>query len=82
MIETMRSEKNDLTHGVHKSFETLKQRIEKLPKLSLLDSSKIPQVDYDASGSVIEFILSQEGWHEDFYSEKLNDAKKIYLVYD
>ena len=34
------------------------------------------QVDYDASGTIIGSILSQEGRLVAYFSDKLNDAKK------
>ena len=33
-------------------------------------------VDYDASGTAIGVLLSQEGMPIAYFSEKLNDAKK------
>lgn len=66
----------------HKCFKTLKQRVKELPTLDFPDFSKVFQVDFDASGSVIEVILSQEGRLVTFYSKNLNDAKKRYSFYD
>ena len=40
------------------------------------------QVDCDARGNVIGAILSQEGNLIAYFSEKLNDVKKKYYVYD
>ena len=40
------------------------------------------QVDYDASGHAIGFFFSQEGRPVAYFSEKLNDAKRKYFVYD
>ena len=50
--------------------------------LGLLDSKKVFQVECDASGSAIGGILSQEGKLVTSFSEKLNDAKRKYFVYD
>ena len=50
--------------------------------LALPDFRKVFQVDCDASGSAIGAILSQEGKPIAYFSEKLNDAKKKYCVYD
>ena len=84
MTEIMRGDKKDFkwTHGAHKSFETLKQRVAELPTLVLPDLSKVFQAECDASGSAIGTVLSQEERPVTFFSEKLNDAKRKYSIYD
>ena len=59
----------------------LKKKVTEQPVLALPDFSKVFQVDYDASGSTIGPVLSQEGKPIAYFSEKLNDAKKKYFVY-
>ena len=39
-------------------------------------------MDYDATGNAIVAILTQEGNPIAYFSEKLNDAKKQYSIYD
>ena len=50
--------------------------------LALLDFNKEFQADFDASGTTIGAILSQEGRPVAYISEKLNDAKRKYSIYD
>ena len=81
MTKTMKGDKKDFkwTHGINKSFETLKHKVVEFPILALLDFNKEFQVECDASGSAIRAILSQEGTLVAFFSEKLNNAKRKYL---
>ena len=84
MTEIMRGDKKEFkwTHGADKSFETLKQKVAKLPILALPNFKKVFQVECDASGNAIGVVLSQEDKRVAFFSEKLNDAKRKYFVYD
>ena len=54
----------------------------KIPIVALLDFEKVFQVNYDTSGIVIGAVLSQDGLLILFFNEKLDESKKIYLVYD
>ena len=60
----------------------MKEKVIEKPILALLDFRKVFQVDYDASGTAIGAILSQEGWPIPYFNEKLNDAKRKYSIYD
>ena len=84
MTKTIRGDKKEFkwTHGADKSFETLKQKVVELPILALPNFNKLFRVECDASGNVIGSVLSQEGKPIAFFSEKLNDAKRKYSVYD
>ena len=50
--------------------------------MHLPDFNKVFRVECDASGNAIGVVLSQEGKFVAFFSEKLNDAKRKYCVYD
>lgn len=56
----------------------LKQRKTKKHVLALLDFQKL----FDVSGMAIGVVLSQEERLIAYFSEKLNDSKKIYSSYD
>ena len=64
-----------------KSFEDLKKKITEQPILEFPYFNKVFQVDYDANGTMIGVVFSQEGRPIKFYSEKLNEAKK-YSIYN
>ena len=84
MTETMREDKKEIKwiDGANKSFETLKQKVVELPVLALPDLNKVFQVECDASGSAIGVVLSQDGKLVSLFSEKFNDARRKYFVYD
>ena len=46
------------------------------------DFDKVFQVDCDGSGTPIGSILRKEGRPIAYFSEKLNDAKRKYSIYD
>ena len=60
----------------------MKEKVTEQPILTLLDLNNVFQVDCDASGIAIRAVLSQEGRPVAYFSEKLNDAKRKYFVYD
>jgi hypothetical protein len=63
-------------------FEILKKKAIEQLVLELLYISKVFQVDCDASNLVIGVVLSQDGRPVALFSEKLNEAKNKYSVYD
>lgn len=59
----------------------MKKKVIEQLVLTLLDFSKVFQVDYDANRSTIGAVLSQEGIPITFFSEKLNEAKNKYSMH-
>ena len=60
----------------------MKQKVVELTVLALPNFNKVFQVECDVSGNAIGFVLSHEGKLVSFFSEKLNDSKRKYSVYD
>ena len=84
LTETMRGDRKEFKWivGVDKSFNLLKHKVSEQPILILPYFNKVFQVDYDAIGTTIGVVLSQEGRPIAYFSENLNDAKRKYFVYD
>jgi hypothetical protein len=70
------------TEEAAKGFKVLKENITEQPILVLPDFGKTFQVRCDASGLTIGAVLSQDNNPDAYFSEKLNDAKKKYSMYD
>jgi hypothetical protein len=60
----------------------LKKKVIENNILALPNFNKVFQVDCDVSGSTIGVVLSQEGKPIALFSEKLNETKRKYYVYD
>jgi hypothetical protein len=70
------------TEEVEKSFKLLKDKITGQPVLVLPDFNKTFQVRCDTSGFVIGAVVSQDNRPVSYFSEKLNDVKMKYSMYD
>ena len=70
------------TKATTKAFEEIKKRLTEALVLQLPDFSKVFEVAWDASNVGIGGVLSQERHPIAFFSEKLNEAKQKYSIYD
>jgi hypothetical protein len=70
------------TAEAERSFNLLKRKITEQPILVLPDFHKTFQVKCDASGYGVGGVLSQDDRPVAYYSEKMDDAKLKYSMYD
>ena len=84
MMDTMKKRHKSFhwTEEAEKSFNLLNNKITEQPILVLPDFKKTFQVKCDASGFAIGAVLSQEDRLITYFSEKMNEVKVKYSMYD
>ena len=70
------------TKAATKAFNEIKQKMTEASVMRLPDLTKPFEVEFDASGTSIGGILSQERHPIAYFIKKLNDAKQKYSTYD
>ena len=82
ITECLKGKKFLWSAATAKAFSQIKKQMGQALVLKLPDFSKIFEVACDASHVGIGGVLSQERHPIAFFSEKLNDTRRRYLVYD
>ena len=82
ITECLKGKKFLWSAATAKAFSQIKKQMGQALVLKLPDFSKIFEVACDASHVGIGGVLSQEGHPIAFFSEKLNDTRRRYSVYD
>jgi len=84
MVDTIKKAKQHFhwTESAEKSFQLLKRKIIEKPILRLLDFKKLFQVRFDAYGTAIGAVFSQEDKPVAYFSDKLNESRRKYMSYD
>ena len=70
------------TEAADQAFERVKSLITQAPILRLPDFGKVFEIACDALDVGIGGVLSREGHPIEYFSEKLNDVRLIYSMYE
>lgn len=81
-MELLKADKFQWIAEAQRSFESLKQHVTKASVLWLPDFSQVFEMECDALSMRIEAVLSQSGQPIAFFSEKLNDTRRVYYIYN
>jgi len=82
MTEVIKGSSFQWTPRAQDTFEEVKVKLTQAPVLALPCFDKVFKVECDASGVDIGGVLVQEGCPLAFFSEKLDDSKRRYSIYD
>ena len=82
IIDCMKQGEFIWTKTATKTFNKVKQKMIEAPVMHLPDFTKPFEVECDALGIGIGGVLSQKRLPIAYFSEKLNDTKQKYSIYD
>ncbi|PKU87302.1 RNA-directed DNA polymerase [Dendrobium catenatum] len=82
LTEILKRPQFEWTKAAQESFDQLKDLMQRAPVLTLPNFSKVFEVECDASQNGIGAVLSQEGHPVAYFSEKLNESRQKYSIYD
>ncbi|PKU66848.1 putative mitochondrial protein [Dendrobium catenatum] len=82
ITELLKNDKFSWTKEADRGFQQLKTVVSTAPVLALPNFEEIFEIDCDASNVRIRAVLSQKGHPVTFFSEKLNEVRRKYSVYD